>query len=223
MTIRTGGYTFSFETARQSRSKRGRYEGRIGSFEIGFNGFRELSDAYAAYPEGEQGFMDIRMGKSIHFTYNIWTFATRFTRNNVLGITGAIGFTANNYRFETTSHYVLTGKMLHPVDAGHYLKKSKLNTFAIHFPLALEVNPTRNFFFSVGGWVDLVTGSHMKWKAPKGKLKRMGVQNFLQAGATVRIGFKNAYVFGSYNFVELFKEGRGPVFNPYTFGMGFGI
>ncbi len=217
MSIRVAGYELMFEQGYPTSKKFPRYYGgRIGTFEIGFNGFRELPGAYDAYPESEHGFMDLQMGKSIHVTFNLWTFSTTLTRNNTLGVTAAIGFTANNYRLETTNHYVLTDRTLHPIDADQALKKAKMTTFAIHFPLALEVNPARNFFFSVGGWVDLVTGSHMKWKSPKGKLKHMGVQNFLQAGSTVRIGFKNAYVFGSYNFAGLFRHGRGPAVNPYT-------
>lgn len=226
MSIRVAGYEVLLEaketTPRAIKNGSGYYGGRIGSFEIGFNGFRELAGAYDLYPESEKGFMDLRMGKSIHFTFNVWTFSTTLTRNNTLGVTGAIGLTANNYAFETASTYIVDGKLLRPVDPGHNLKKSKLNTFAIHFPLALEVNPTRNFFFSVGGYVDLVTGGHMKWKSPKDKLRDLS-PNFLQAGLTARIGFRHAYLFGSYDFVEIFKDGRGPALNPYTFGLGFGF
>jgi hypothetical protein len=166
--------------------------------------------------------MDLRNGKSIHLTFNMFTFSTGLNKRNTLGLTAGIGFSCNNYRFDTPVTFAVSSRMLHPVDPESYLKKSKLTTFAIHFPLALEVNPTRNFFFSVGGFVDLVTGTHMKWKAPKDKLRGLGT-NFFQAGTTARIGFKNAYVFGSYNFVEMFRDGRGPVVNPYTIGMGFGF
>ncbi len=62
----------------------------------------------------------------------------------------------------------------------------------------------------------------MKWKSPKDKLRGLG-PNFLQAGATFRIGFRHAYLFTSYDFVELFRGGHGPVLNPYTVGVGFGF
>jgi Ni/Co efflux regulator RcnB len=223
MSIRVGNYDVWLETARMKRTKKGRYEGRIGTMEVGFNGFRALAGAYDNYLDDEKGFMDLRMGRSFHVTFNVWTFSARLTRSNVLGVTGAIGMACNNYRFEQLNTFVKERNVLHPVAGGPDIRKSKLTTFALHFPLALEVNPARNFFFSVGGYVDLMTGAHMKWKAPKDKLRRLGTQNFLHAGATARIGFKHAYVFGSYDFVRLFKAGRGPALNPYTFGMGFGF
>lgn len=226
MSIRVAGYEVLLEgraTTPYIPKHRSRYYGgRIGSFEIGFNGFRSTPGAYSAYPADEAGFMDLRMGKSFHFTFNLCSFSAALTRNNVLGVTGVIGFTANNYAFDVPTAVVRVNRMARPVDIGHALKKAKLNTFAIHFPLAIEVNPTRNFFFSAGGYVDLMTGAHFKWKSPKDKLRGLGT-NFLQAGLTARIGFRNAYAFGSYNFVETFRKGRGPVLNPYTFGLGFGF
>jgi hypothetical protein len=166
--------------------------------------------------------MDLLNGKSIHFSMNVFTFSTALTRDNTLGVTAGIGFTANNYAFETPSAFTRHERLLIPVDAGHELKKAKLNTFAIHLPLALEVNPARHFFFSAGGYLDLVTGGHMKWKSPKDKLRGVGT-NFLQAGVTLRVGFRHTYAFGSYNFVEMFRDGRGPRLNPYTVGLGFGF
>jgi hypothetical protein len=226
MSIRVAGYEVLLEGKMSTPhlpKHRGRYYGgRIGTFEIGFNGFRATPGAYSAYPAGEAGFMDLRMGKSIQFTFNMFTFSASLARNNALGVTAAIGFTANNYAFVDPTAFTKADGMLRPVDAGHALKKAKLNTFAIHLPLALEVNPTRNFFFSAGGYVDLMTGAHMKWKRPKEKLRGLST-NFLHAGVTARIGFKNAYIYGNYDFVETFQRGRGPVLNPYTVGMGFGF
>lgn len=213
-----GGTTTSFSV--KTRSKH--YGGRIGTFEIGFNGFRDAPGAYSAYHDSDAGFMDLRMGKSLQFTMNLFTFSSALTRDRVLGVTAAIGFTANNYVFETPYAYTRHERLLLPVDTDHYLKKAKLNTFAFHFPLALEVNPTRHFFFSAGGYLDLVTGGHMKWKRPKDKLRGVGT-NFLQAGVTLRVGFRHAYAFGSYNFTEVFRDGRGPRLNPYTVGFGFGF
>lgn len=226
MSIRVAGYEVLLEGntgIRHSASDwPGYYGGRIGSFEIGFNGFRDAPGAYSAYPDPEAGFMDLRMGKSFHLTFNAFTFSTRLTRNNLLGLTAAIGFTANNYVFETPAAFIREGRLLTPVAVDRELKKAKLNTFAIHLPLAFEVNPTRNFFFSAGGFVDFVTGGHMKWKSPKDKLRGVGT-NFLQAGATVRVGYRHVYAFANYNFTEVFRQGRGPVLNPYTVGIGFGI
>jgi hypothetical protein len=198
------------------------YRGRIGGYETGFGGFRTTSATYAGYPAAESGFMDLNMGKSIHIALNLFSFSAPFTRNNVFGISAAAGLSMSNFVFSTPMAYVKSDKLLRPVDAGHYLKKAKLNTFAIHFPVALEVNPVHDFFFSVGGYADLVVGSHMKWKFPKEKLHGLGT-NFLQAGVTARMGFHNVYAFANYGLTEIFKTGYGPAVNPYTFGIGFGF
>ncbi len=225
MSVRVGGYELLLERDHhgEAKNKYSRpYGGRIGTFEIGFNGFRAGGDAYAMYPDDEKGFMDLNMGKSFHFTINLFTFSTSFTRNNVVGLSMAIGLTSNDYVFETPARYEKVDKMIRPVAPDTELKKAKLHTTTLHIPLALEINPTRNFFFSLGGYADLMLGSHMKSKFPKEKLKSP-YTNFLQAGVTASLGFRNIYVFGSYGLVEMFQGGKGPALNPYTFGFGFGF
>jgi hypothetical protein len=198
------------------------YGGRIGTWEFGNNGFRKASNAYAMYPANEKGFMELDVKKSNHITWNWVTLSTSFTRRNVLGLTMAIGFTWNNYVFETRSRYAKIDGMIHPVESETDLKKAKLSTFALHIPLALEINPSRSFFISLGGYVDMVGRSRLKSKFPKQKLWNP-YTNYLQAGVTVRAGFRNIYVFGNYGLTEMFKDGRGPALNPYTFGCGFGF
>jgi hypothetical protein len=220
--IHVGEYDLRLETARMSRERRGKYQGRIGNFEIGFNNFREMPNAYNGYEEPERGFMDLRVGKSISFTWNWYTFSTAITRNRAIGVTGGVGLVSNNYRFKAANPMDIIEKRLRPIESGRDLRKSKMATFAIHFPVALEFNLSRDFFISAGGWLDLVTGSHIKWRSPKQKLRRLST-NFFQAGVTARVGFHHAYMFGSYNFVEMFEQGYGPRLNPYTIGIGFGF
>jgi hypothetical protein len=199
-----------------------KYGGRIGTFELGFGGLRATPSAYAAYPDAERGFMDLNMAKSIHVGINLFTFSSRLTRDNTLGVTWGIGLSSSNFMFDTPTTFTKQDKLVHPVEVDYSLKKSKLNTFAVRIPLAFEINPTRDFFFSVGGYADLMFGSHMKWKSPKDKLYRLGT-NFLQAGLTARVGARNIYAFANYGMVDLFRNGRGPVVSPYTFGIGFGF
>lgn len=222
MSVRVGGYELTLEGDGTRPFHRKKYGGRIGTVELGFNGFRSTGASYRGYPAGEAGFMDLNMGKSFHLTVNVFTFSTSFLRDNLLGMTIGVGLTSNDYTFETPATYIKSDNMIRPVDPGYYLKKAKLHTLALHIPLALEVNPTRSFFVSVGGHIDLMLRSHLKWKSPKEKL-RSPYTNFLQAGVTARIGFRHAYLMGSYNFVEMFKGGRGPALTPYMFGIGFGF
>jgi hypothetical protein len=227
MSVRVAGYELLLERdyshSFKSVKKRPRpYGGRIGTWELGFNGFDTRSNTYSMYPTDEQGFMELDMAKSLSITMNMFTFSTSFTRSNALGLTMAVGFTSNNYVFDTPTRFAKAGRMIHPVAPETNLKKSKLSTLALHVPLALEINPSRNFFFSVGGYVDLMLKSRLKSKFPKEKLWNP-YTNFLQAGVTVRAGFRNLYLFGNYGLTEVFKAGRGPAVNPYTFGFGWGF
>lgn len=202
---------------------RSNYGGRIGTLELGFNGFDSWTKTdYSMYPADEHGFMDLNMGRSFHITVNIFTFSTSFTRNNVLGLTMGIGLTSNDFTFETPARYEKTDGMIHPIAPDHGLKKAKLHTLALHIPIAIEINPTRSFFISAGAYADLLLKSHLKSKFPKEKL-HSPYTNFVQAGVTVRLGFENVYIFGNYALSALFREGKGPAITPYSLGLGFGF
>lgn len=232
MSVRVAGYELLVERDtspsgshhhhhHHSRMNPDYYGGRIGSVEIGFGGFRATPSAYASYPASEQGFMDLDMGSSIHLAFNLFTFSSALTHDKTLGVTAAAGLSISNFTFETPVGMAKVDGVIRPLDVAS-LKKAKLTTFAVHFPLALEVNPTRDFFFSVGGYADLMISSHFKWKSPKQKL-HSPYTNFLQAGFEARVGFRHAYAFASYGMVEMFRRNHGPVLNPYTFGIGFGF
>jgi hypothetical protein len=198
------------------------YGGRIGLWEIGLNGFRNAPGAYSMYPAEERGFMDLDVSRSIHVSWNFYTFSTSFTRNNTIGLTMGVSCVWNDYAFETKNRYARVDGMIRPVAPETELKKSKLGIGSIRVPLALEINPSRNFFVSFGGYVDLVTNSLLKSKHPKEKLMNVNT-NFFQAGLTLRMGFHTAYFFGHYGLTEMFKDGRGPALNPFTFGIGWGF
>lgn len=232
MSIRIAGYEMLIEkdngeqqSTDSNRKKRKRikpYGGRIGLLEVGFNGLAANTNAYSMYPAEERGFMDLSMGRSFNITVNIFTFSTAFTKKEIIGLSMGVGLAFNNLSMETPVHVAKVDRMIRPVEPDFALKKTKLKTVALHVPFVLEINPTRNFFISGGGYADLLLISQFKSKFPKEKL-RNPYTNFVQAGVTVRMGFRNAYIFGNYALTELFKEGRGPSMNHYTFGLGFGF
>jgi hypothetical protein len=228
MSVRVGGYELLLEQGVRSFNKHNRtksrrpYGGRIGTWEIGFNGFGTSGNSYSLYPEQEKGFMDLNMAKSLNITLNLFTFSTSFTPRNVLGLTMGIGLASNNYVFDTPARYAKIDKIIRPIEPETDLKKAKLSTFAVHIPLALEINPSRNFFISFGGYADFIFKSRLKSKFPKEKLWNP-YTNSLQAGVTARVGFRNIYLFANYGLLDMFKDGHAPVLNPYTFGFGFGF
>jgi hypothetical protein len=236
-TIRVAGYEILLdgETNREQNREQNRnrnrhrnnlrnwnYSGRIAPLEVGFNQLRTWEHSYSAYPIAEKGFMELDIARSVNVTLNLSTFSSALTRGNWLGISMAVGVTYNQYTLDTPVGFVKWEKMLHPVETGYFLKRSKLRSLALHVPMVLEINPTRNFFVAAGGYADVVLWSDAKWKMPKEKLPSPYI-NFFQMGLTARVGFRDLYVFGNYSIGELFKPGRGPRLNPYTFGLGFGF
>ncbi len=226
MSIRVAGYEVQLSGKKQHRTsttwRQWPYHGRIGVFEVGFNDFRIWDNSYAAYQPGERGFMSLDVARSVNLTFNLSTFSSSLLPGNGLGISMALGVAYNQYTLDTPVAFTKTEGMLHPIVTDLELKRSKLRTLALHVPMVLEINPSRNFFISAGGYADVILWSDAKWKYPKHKMRGPYV-DFLHLGLTARIGFDDFYIFGNYAVSELFKQGRGPVFNPYTVGLGFGF
>ncbi len=197
------------------------YKGRLGLIEGGHNFFRTYGDSYAAYPDSEAGFMDLGI-QSGSITINLTTLSTSLARGNRLGVTMGIGFTYNQYALDMPTKLVKADRMLHPLAPEGSLKWTRLRSWWVHMPLVLEVNPTRNFFISAGGYADFLFWSDAKWKSPKEKL-RDPYMSPIQVGLTARIGFRQYYFYGNYALTEFFQKGKGPRLSQYSFGLGIGF
>ncbi len=198
------------------------YGGRIGLFEFGYSGFRSFGNSYAAYPDTEHGFMNLDRVGSFHVAINFSTLSTSLLRNRKLGVTMVIGVAYNGYTLDKPVALDKIDGMLRPLEPDDPLKWTKLRSWWGHFPLVLELNPTRDFFVSAGGYADFLLWSDAKWKSPKNKLADPYI-NPLQLGLTARIGFREWYFFGNYALTEFFQAGKGPRYKPWTFGFGFGF
>lgn len=186
-----------------------RYDGKIGLIEMGFNGLRGAGNT----------FMELDMARSFHMAINAATYSVALNRARTLGVTVGVGMSINDYAFATPTRFEKVDGTILPVETNEKLKKSKLNTFAIHIPIAFEVNPSRHFFFSVGAYADLVMASHVKSKFPKEKIKGANAE-FAQFGLTARVGYRDAYFFTNYGLSDLIRSDRGPRVAPYSFGIG---
>lgn len=201
---------------------RGNYGGRIGLIELGGNFLRTYGDSYAAYPASDDGFLTLNPWDSAHITLNLSTFSTSLVRGNRLGVTLGLGFTYAQYGLDNPIPLAKIDRMLYPVESDTQYKSSRLKTFALHLPLALEINPTRDFFISVGGYLDWMLAATAKWKKPKQKFQNPYINPF-QVGLTARIGFREVYLFGNYAVTDFFQKGKGPRMNSYSVGVGFGF
>lgn len=223
---RDSANTVSANTVITYRKKSGLCIGRnvkssIPMVELGWNIPTDLG--YGAYEgTGYGDFLDIREWKSTQFTLNLLQ-ASAFARSRNFGVAIAVGIRANNYRLRNSMTLTDDNGLTVPVALEGEIKKSKFTTAAIHIPAELSFGNPYKFALAVGGFVDMVINSHTKVKhkgGSKDKEHNFPV-NFIQAGATVRLSFRNFSVYGNYTPTQLFKTGRGPEMRTWTIGIGW--
>ena len=188
-------------------------------FELGWNVM--TTPNYAIY-NGEGGdFFDLNGWKSTQVTINLLNCSFRSASRKV-GVDVALGIRANNYRLNgKTSLTRVDGKVV-PYEIEGNPKKSKFNVASLHIPMEFWVGNQSKVAFSVGGFFDMVMNSHTKIKFKGGgKHKEHNFPvNFIQAGVTARLKIKGISIYGSYTPTSLFKTGRGPEMQQWSFGIG---
>lgn len=107
-------------------------------------------------------------------------------------------------------------------------KKYKLTTAYLEAPFELRYfgnkeNRNKGFKAAIGLRVGTMIGAHTKSKNNDTKLIEKNVtKQYLETwrvAGTVRIGWGNFTVMGTYNLVNLYKENVGPVITPYSIGI----
>ena len=204
-------------------SRYAKYRSHLALFELGFNIPTNVS--YGTYNGTVEPWFNLIDTKSTQYTFNVFSVGTRLSPNGTVGLSAALGIPWSNYVFETPTRVQRTDGMItaEPVDTKGWVK-SKINTFALHLPILLEVGQRKGFFAAVGGYGDLVVGSRSKIKYSKhNKEINRGLNlPLLQAGVTARVGYRRVYMFGNYSLTELFRN-EGPSTNILTIGLGIGF
>jgi len=198
-----------------------KFKGHWSFFEMGVNSFANVD--YTGYDE--KNFMDINHNKSMEVNINLFKldFGLQKHKNNIGFVTG-LGLNFNDYRF--TNEYTIKNEdgYVVPVPITEpYLEKTKLSTGYLTVPLLLEFHAGKSgLWMSVGVIGGLKMGSHTKVVIADTKYKDHDDFNIspFRGGGTARLGYKGINIFGTYYFTEFFREGRGPVMNPYSIGIG---
>lgn len=199
-----------------------KFKGHWSFFEIGVNSFANVD--YKGYSTAN--FMDLNHNKSMEVNINLFKLSFGLQKNeNKIGIVTGLGLNFNDYRFSNDYTIGNNNGYIVPVPVSDAnLEKTKLSTGFVTVPLLLEFQlPGESGFwvnFGVIGGIKM--GSHTKVKIDGTKTKDhddFSISPF-RGGGTARIGHKGFSVFGTYYFTPFFKEGRGPVMNPITFGIG---
>jgi hypothetical protein len=201
-----------------------RFRGHWSAIELGFNNYTSTRDGH--YIPDEIGYMDLHSGKSNNFNINFAQLNIGFCRR--IGFVTGLGLNWNNYRFDGNNNIVkgLNGE-IEILDPGVILKKSKLTTTYLTVPFLLEIQiPANSNQLNIAagpiGAVKLMSHSKMVFD-DNHKIKSNSDfnLNILRYGGTVRVGYSNVQLFGTYYITPLFSEGKGPGgFDLYPFEVG---
>ncbi len=204
------------------------FNGHWAGFDFGFNTF--IREDYSDYSER---FMDNDVFRSNSAYLNLIQKNFGLQRNrNTIGLLTGIGIQLQSYRLEnnTTLERLEDGTIVPQTLFFDHNQKSKFSIVSLIVPFLSEfqipVNHYNNRIYISGGlYGGYRLGSHTKIKyrseGKKEKLKTPGhysLQDF-KYGVMVRAGYRWFNVFGTCELVPLFKEGKGPVLTPVTFGV----
>ncbi len=218
------------EFLKKEKKPKKKFDGHYGLMEFGVNTMTDPD--YSLYAADQQNFLDLNHNRSTEFNLNLfWTSIGLQKNKGNIGIVTGLGFSWNNYFFAKDITIEQGDDMIVPIelsDATGYknVEKTKLVASYLTIPLLFEFQvPTNNspLYLQVGGIGGIKLNSHTKVK--HGGNKDKDFDDFylspFRYGATARLGYGSIYLYANYFFSELFKDGRGPVTNPYTIGIGF--
>jgi hypothetical protein len=201
------------------------FKGHWSLFEMGANSFAGTN--YSGY--AISGFMDLDQNKSYEVNIRLLRYSLGLQKySNNIGLVSGLGLNMNDYRF--SNPYTIENEDGYTVPVSldeNGLSKTKLSTVFLTVPVLLEfqfpASQYKNRFFVSGGIIGgLKIGSHTKVKQDNVIKKNHDDFNINQFryGATVRIGYRDLSLFGTYYFTALFKQNRGPEMYPFTIGIG---
>jgi len=205
-----------------------KFSGHWAGIDFGFNTFLN-----ADYSDYNSEFMENDLLRSNSTYINLIQQSIGLQRNlNTIGLVTGIGLNLQSYRLDknTTIRRVENGKIEPQILYFDQNQKSKLSIVSLTFPLLAEFQiPVKHFknriYFSAGLYGGIRLSSHTKIKyrseEKKEKLKVPGHYSLhdFKYGLMMRTGYRWINLFATYELIPLFKENKGPVLTPFTFGV----
>ncbi len=203
-----------------------KFTGHWAGIDFGFNSF--LNKDYSAY---ENEFMENDIFRSNTTYVNLIQQSIGFQHNkNTIGLVTGLGIYFQSYRLnKNTSIERLPNDKIVP----QYLyfddnQKSKLSLVSLMLPVLVEfqipINHYENrLYFSAGPYLACRLSSQTKIKYRTDKKQKLKVPDHYSLynwkyGMMFRAGYRWINVFAIYEITPLFKENKGPVLTPFTFG-----
>ena len=216
---------------KEARKKK-KFKGHWTGFELGLNNFFDSDFSMSRPPQ--YSWMDLNTGKSWNVNLNFHQMSFGLIGNR-FGLVTGIGFELNNYHFDgDNSIQEIDGVIEEEPLTDLSLNKSKLTTTFLNVPLLLEVQigpEKRSKRIHLAGGVigGLKLGSHTKIvyrdEGKKKKLKDRDDFNInpLRYGFTLRVGYRNASIYGIYYPTPFFEKDKGPELYPFNVGLSLGF
>jgi hypothetical protein len=204
-----------------------KFSGHWAGIDLGFNTF--LNPDYTGY---DSEFMknDILRSNSLYLNLFQRSIGLQRNRNN-FGLVTGLGIQFQDYRLDdNTTIEKTTDEVIVPKEFYYSEKqKSKLFIFSLTVPVLAEIQiPINNYrnrlYFSSGMYFSYRIGTYTKIKyhsEQKQTLKvtdNYSLQNF-KYGIMARTGYRWINFFAMYELTPFFKENKGPVLTPFTFGV----
>ena len=212
--------------------KKKKFKGHWSGFELGLNNF--FDSDFSMSRSSEYSWMDLNTGKSWNVNLNFHQMSFGLIGNR-FGLVTGIGFELNNFHFDgDNSIQEIDGIIQEDPLTDMSLSKSKLTTTFLNVPLLLELQlgpEKRNKRIHLSGGVigGLKLGSHTKIvyqdEGKKKKLKDRDDYNInpLRYGLTLRAGYRNAEIYGTYYPTPFFEKNKGPELYPFNVGLSLGF
>lgn len=204
-----------------------KFSGHWAGIDLGFNTF--LNPDYTGY---EKKFMKNDILRSNSFYINLIQQSIGLQRNrNNFGLVTGLGMQLQYYQLDDNTTIGITADDVIVPREFHFSEnqKSRLILYSIMLPVLAEIQiPFNNYrnrlYFSSGAYVSYRIGSYTTIKyreEEKHKLKitdNYSLQKF-KYGIMARTGYRWINFFAMYELTPLFKEDKGPVITPFTFGI----
>ena len=191
----------------------------LGAVEFGFSLLASVD--YGAYLPEEQGFLDQRVGKSIHVGFRPLDLEFRLNRAATLSLVTGISFSVDNYRLDNAWSLAKVDGRIEPLLL-EGMKKSKFTTAQFGLPIGVKYCPARKVEFTAFAFGEVVYNAHTKVAKPKDKARLHGV-NDLRFGVQATATYRNVGLYIKYSLTPMFRSGVGPKCYPLSVGLAWGF
>ncbi len=206
------------------------FQGHWSGFDLGLTNF--FSTPFDSNLPHDEMWMDLNAGKSVSVGMNIlqYSIGLQQAKNN-FGIVTGLGWTINNYRFDSKNIMVRddNGYTTYQI-TDRPVEKNKLVTSFLTVPVLMEFqlpahDGKKDFFISAGVYGGFRLGSHTKvvYSDNGSREKEKGRDDYnvntFKYGLMTRVGYKWIKLYAKCDFSQMFETGRGPEVFPWTVGL----